>query len=79
MKKDQEIANRIEELVRLYFQGGGFGDPDALKEHEWEIERLKHERQMLISRKVERIERLSIWIAIFSLLIGILQVYQAFQ
>ncbi|GAB5991628.1 hypothetical protein [Aeromonas enteropelogenes] len=79
MKKDQEIANRIEELVHLYSQGGGFGDPDALKEHEWEIERLKHEREMLISRKVERIERFSICITILSLLIGIIQVYQTFQ
>ncbi|MCH7377377.1 hypothetical protein MM182_18650 [Aeromonas sp. MR19] len=79
MKKDQELSNKIEELVHFHSQGGGFGDPDALKEHEWKIEQLKHERQMLISRKVERIEILSIVIAILSLLIGVFQVYQAFQ
>lgn len=30
----KKIDLELDELMRIHDQGGGFGDPDALKEHE---------------------------------------------
>lgn len=39
---NKEIREGLENLVFYQSRGGGFGDPDAQREHESQIEHLKH-------------------------------------
>ncbi|KHT23410.1 hypothetical protein [Pectobacterium carotovorum] len=67
----KEIAEEIEKLTNYHKLGGGFGDPDAQREHELKIELLKHKQQMIESKKSNYIAIASLIIAIISLLISL--------
>ncbi|WJV64997.1 hypothetical protein PCO86_11635 [Pectobacteriaceae bacterium CE70] len=45
------IEKELEKLTTYHEQGGGFGDPDAQKEHELKIELLKHQQKLIESKK----------------------------
>ena len=71
----KEIEKKLDDLVTIHENGGGFGDSDAKEEHERKIQLLKHKQLLLISQKNNTIAVLNI-IGVF-LNIGIL-IYQVF-
>ncbi|WP_170158981.1 hypothetical protein [Brenneria alni] len=52
----KEIAEQLEKLTNYHEQGGGFGDPDAQREHELKIELLKHQQKLVESKKVTTLQ-----------------------
>lgn len=73
--KSKKIGNELEELVSLHERGGGFGDPDAVKEHERKIDLLKHKQIQEVSKSNNRIAIFNMIIAIVNVAILIYQVF----
>jgi len=71
---EKERERQLEELVSVYERGGGFGDPDAAKEHERKIDLLKHEQLLRVSKSNNRIAIFNIVIAVVNVAILIYQV-----
>jgi hypothetical protein len=67
----KEITKELEKLTSYHEQGGGFGDPDAQREHELKIELLKHKQKLLESKKSNYIAIASLIIAISSLIVSL--------
>ncbi|MDR7121975.1 hypothetical protein [Rheinheimera soli] len=73
--KTKRIEAELDELINIHDQGCGFGDPDALKEHERKIDLLKHKQIQEVSKSNNRIAVFNIVIALVNA--GIL-IYQVF-
>ena len=73
--RSKKIEAELDELVSVHEQGGGFGDPDAVKEHERKIDLLKHKQIQEVSKSNNRIAVFNIAIALVN--VGIL-IYQVF-
>lgn len=73
--KEDQINQEIEDLINIYGRGGGFGDPDAQKEHEWKIKQLQHKQSLIVAKKVKVIEIASVLIALCSLILTGLQLW----
>ncbi|MDL2259800.1 hypothetical protein LJB99_02845 [Deltaproteobacteria bacterium OttesenSCG-928-K17] len=69
--KRKEIEAKIHEMSTFLSSGGGFGDPDALRDHLLKIEELKHREKMLNDRQVLYIAIGSLVVATISLLVSI--------
>lgn len=78
-KPNKDLDKEIEEMISECSSGGGFGDPNALKAHEWKIEYLKHQQTLKLSSKIKKIETLSICIAMFSFVAACVQIYLAIK
>ena len=77
MFKPNAIQKELEELVSVYENGGGFGDPDAKAEHERKIDLLKHQQIQEVSKSINRIALFNIVIAILNVSILVYQVFYA--
>lgn len=75
MFKSDAIEKELETLVSIHESGGGFGDPDAIAEHERKIDLLKHKQIQAINKSNNRIAIFNIVIAIVNVAI---LVYQGF-
>ncbi len=73
MGKQKGLEEKIHEMSSIFSQGGGFGDPDALRGHFLELEGLKHREKMLNDRKALYIAILSLVVAIASLIVTLLK------
>jgi len=73
--KSGAIEKELEELVSIYENGGGFGDPDAKAEHERKMDLLKHIQIQTVNKNNNRIAIFNIVIAIVNVSILIYQVF----
>jgi hypothetical protein len=67
MSASKSLKERIHEKSTL----NGYGDPDALRGHLWELEELKHREKMQNDKKALYIAILSLAVAIASLLVSL--------
>jgi len=75
MKKEKSIERELEELVAIYENGGGFGDPDAKAEHERKIQLLMHKQIQAVNKRNNNIAITNVVIAIVNIGVLIFQLF----
>ncbi len=73
--KRKKIEQELEELVSVYKDGGGFGDPDAKAEHERKFQLLMHKQILTVKKRNSQMALANVAIMVVN--IGIL-IYQVF-
>lgn len=71
MSASKSLKEQIHEKSTFFSGGNGYGDPDALRGHLWELEELKHREKMQNDKKALYIAILSLAVAIASLLVSL--------